>query len=50
MHKSFKITEYNPISPAPKPFGTEPEKQETQSKDYESIRNVQKTWIKISKQ
>ena len=37
MYKSFKITEYNPISLAPKPFGAEPENQDTQSKKYETI-------------
>ena len=37
MYKSFKITEYNPISPAPKPFGTEEKEQATPSKHYESI-------------
>ena len=42
MYKSFKIIDYHPMSPAPKPFGTEPEpeKQETPSKYYDSIRGL----------
>ena len=37
------------MSPSPKPFGTEPEpdKQETSSKDSESIRRLKKSWINI---
>ena len=49
MYKSFKIIDYQPMYPAPKPLGTypEPEKQETKNKDYESIRRLKKAWIKI---
>jgi len=48
MYKSFTIIDYHPMSPAPKPFGTEPEpeKQETPSKDYESIRRLIKSMDK----
>ena len=42
MYKSLQLTEVNTISPAPKAFGTEPEKQKTQSKDYEIIRKLKK--------
>ena len=42
MYKSFKIIDYHPMSPSPKPFGTypEPEKQDTINKDYESMRRL----------
>ena len=48
MYKSFKIIDYHPMSPSPKPFGTypEPEKQETINKDYESIRRLIKSMDK----
>ena len=46
MYKSFKIMEYRPMSLAPKPFGTEPEKQDTQSKYYKSIRRLIKSMKK----
>ena len=49
MYKSFKIIDYHPMSPSPKPFGTypEPEKQKTINKDYESIRRLIKSMDKI---
>ena len=48
MYKSFKIIDYHPMSPSPKPFGTYPEteKQETINKDYESIRRLIKSMDK----
>ena len=44
MYKSFKEIGYHPMSPSPRPFGTEPEpeKQETPSKVYESFLKTNK--------
>ena len=46
MYKSFKIIDYRPMSPSPKTFRAEPEKQETIYKDYESIRRLIKSMDK----